>query len=92
MLSKKILVRLILLIIVTLAFLSTFYFFFKNSKAAGSPLNDKEYMEQIATLSKRYRIVSPPVPTPTASVIKEDQNLVEKISLSVLDFLTNLIK
>ena len=92
--SKKLRIRLILLVIVSLAFLSTFYFFFKNSRASGSPLKDKEYMEQLSTLSKRYNVAGGPVitPSPVPVIPVKKQNVIESISLSILNFLTNLIK
>lgn len=92
--SKKLKIRLILLLIVSIAFLSTFYFFFKNSRASGTPLKDKEYMEQLANLSKRYNVAGEPIITPTPEIKNSEKriNIVERLSLSLLEFLTNLIK
>jgi len=79
--------RLIIFILVTIAFSSIFYFYFKNSRAS-SPLQDEKYMEQLNVLSKKYKIVSPTVPTPTPVLIneKETQNLIEKIIESITEF------
>lgn len=85
--SKKIVTRLIILILVTLAFSSIFYFYFKNSRAS-SPLQDEKYMEQLNVLSNKYKIVSPTVPTPTPSLIKESktQNFVDVIIEAIAKF------
>ena len=59
--------RIIIFIIVTIAFSSMFYFYFKNSRAS-SPLQDEKYMEQLSVLSKKYNVVSPVIASPTPSI------------------------
>lgn len=94
MISKNIKIRFILFVIITSVFVSAyFYYFFRNSRAAGSPLKDKDYMEQVANLSKRYNVAGEPVITPSPTPISEKkQNIVAAFSISILEFLTNLIK
>ncbi len=48
---------------VTIIFISSFYFFFKNSRAS-SPRNNKEYMQRLETLSNRYQVAGGISPTP----------------------------
>ena len=85
--SKRITIRLIILVLVTIAFTFVFYFFFRNSRAS-SPLQDEKYMEQLNVLSKKYKIVSPIVPTPTPYLIKESktQNFVDVIIEAIAKF------
>ena len=80
-------VRLTLLIVVTIVFISFFYFFYRNSRAS-SPLQDEKYMEQLNVLSKKYKIVSPILPTPTPYLIKESktQNFVDVIIEAIAKF------
>jgi len=90
--KKKLLVRLILFILVTIVFSSIFYFYFKNSRAS-SPLQDEKYMEQLNVLSKKYKIVSPTVPTPTLTLSKKsnNQDILTKIVKSITSFFSTLI-
>jgi len=83
----NLIIRVIIFIFVTIAFFSLFYFYFKNSRAS-SPLQDEKYMEQLNVLSKKYKIVSPTVPTPTPALIKESktQNFVDVIIEAVAKF------
>lgn len=71
--KQKVMYRMLLLVIVTIAFVTLFYFFFKNSRA-GSPLSDKEYMEQLANASKRYNVAGDPLISPTPEPLQENNS------------------
>lgn len=91
--SKKLKIRLGLLILITIIFSVFFlYYLFTSSRASGSPLNDKEYMEQLAAASKRYQVAGNAVVTPSVqSDTPKEQNQFT-ILQSVLSFLQNLVK
>jgi hypothetical protein len=69
---KHTIIRIVILILVTIIFIGSFYFFFKNSRAS-SPLRDKEYMQRLETLSNRYQVAGGISPTPI-SIADSDLN------------------
>lgn len=91
MTKKRIVIRMILLVIVTIVFIGAFYFFFKNSRAS-SPLQDKEYMEQLAATSERYKIAGDPIITPTPTLLDENdkQNNLDAFYERIYDFFAEL--
>ncbi len=81
-----------MLIVVTIVFITSFYFFFKNSRA-GSPLNDKEYMEQLSAASKRYNTAGTDVSTMNPEVSEPIKNLEEPSFIDkLLQWVTSILQ
>ncbi len=84
--TKHALVRIFILIGVTIIFISSFYFFFKNSRAS-SPRNNKEYMQRLETLSNRYQVAGSISPTPIQKNTSKNSNSFLRI---IEDFIYSL--